>query len=121
MARRATSSSFSMCVAIRASARALPSSASSTRPILGRVFAHWSVIANKRDGFVQACSRPKNRGDAQVTNFVDVILRNRSTGHHENIVEAILMERIHDAGKQREMGAREDAQPDYVDILLQCS
>src|SRR5215218_6330830 len=108
-----------MCVASRASALTLPLTASSMSPMSSGVEAHWRVPADEFNRFVQARAGTKYRRNAKPPHLINVLARNRTAGNHENILQSTLAQRLHNPGKQCEVGTRKNAQPDHIDVLLQ--
>jgi hypothetical protein len=63
-------------------------------------------------------ARRENFCDAASFQGGNVLFGNNTASDDENIVNVLLFEQLHDPGKNDVVGAREDRQPDTVDVLL---
>src|SRR5919108_6547417 len=118
---------FSTAVRTRASARrspAIAASASSSAELAARGDAPTLVARSRvgaqivRDGRDRG-PRPEHRGDAGLLEGLDIFVRDDPADRDEDVAEARPLEQLGDPRNERHVRARQDRQPDHVNVLLE--
>ena len=76
------------------------------------------LVSDPGDDVVGARARREDLCDAELLELGDVVFRNDPAAEHRYVAAALLLQLGEDLREQRHVRAREDRQPDGVDVLL---